>query len=320
MLTSGLFNAFFNLTWNNTIFRWITIEQGVSLTLQLCSFFNLLVVVSNSLVVTASLGFDYRLAMAIPDKWIELLKEHSDDSWNMGNIVHTLTNRRWMEPNVAYAESHDQALVGDKTIAFWLMDKEMYTHMSIMSEPSAIIDRGIALHKTIRLITHALGGEAYLNFIGNEFGHPEWLDFPRAGNNSSYHYARRQWNLVHDELLKYKFLNAWDAAMNHLEEKYGWLATGPAYVSWKHEDDKIIAFERAGLVFVFNFHPTKSFTDYPVGLDGDGKYQIVLSSDSAEFGGFNRVDVSVPHFTRGHGFAGRRNSIQVCRLLICAIY
>ncbi|CAH1994026.1 unnamed protein product [Acanthoscelides obtectus] len=178
-------------------------------------------------VTEGCLGFDYRLAMAIPDKWIELLKHVPDDNWEMGNIVHTLTNRRWMEKNVAYAESHDQALVGDKTVAFWLMDKEMYTHMSTLSDPSPIIDRGIALHKLIRFITHTLGGEAYLNFMGNEFGHPEWLDFPRAGNNSSYHYARRQWNLVDDDLLKYKFLNNWDAAMNKTEAKYGWLAANP---------------------------------------------------------------------------------------------
>lgn len=210
-------------------------------------------------------GFDYRLGMAIPDKWIEILKGKRDEDWNIGNIVHTLTNRRWKENTVAYAESHDQALVGDKTIAFWLMDKEMYTHMSMLSEPSLIIDRGIALHKMIRLITHALGGEAYLNFMGNEFGHPEWLDFPRVGNNDSYHYARRQWNLVDDPLLKYKFLNEFDKAMNLTEEKYGWLRSDPAYVSWKHEGDKVIAFERGGVLFVFNFHPTQSFTDYRVG-------------------------------------------------------
>lgn len=182
-------------------------------------------------VAEGGVGFDYRLGMAIPDKWIKLLKETPDDEWNMGNIVHTLSNRRWMEKTVAYAESHDQALVGDKTIAFWLMDKEMYTHMSTLSDPSPIIDRGIALHKMIRLITHALGGEAYLNFMGNEFGHPEWLDFPRAGNNDSYHYARRQWNLVDDDLLKYKFLNNFDRAMNHLEEKYGWLRKDPVSIS-----------------------------------------------------------------------------------------
>lgn len=173
------------------------------------------------------IGFDYRLGMAIPDKWIQLLKTMQDENWNMGDIVHTLTNRRWRENTVAYAESHDQALVGDKTLAFWLMDKEMYTHMSVVSDSSLIIDRGIALHKMIRLITHTLGGEAYLNFMGNEFGHPEWLDFPRPGNNSSYHYARRQWHLVDDDLLKYKYLNEFDKAMNLTEQKYGWLGSDP---------------------------------------------------------------------------------------------
>ncbi|XP_017469675.1 PREDICTED: 1,4-alpha-glucan-branching enzyme isoform X2 [Rhagoletis zephyria] len=257
------------------------------------------------------IGFDYRLAMAIPDKWIELLKEHTDDTWNIGNLVHTLTNRRWKENTVAYAESHDQALVGDKTIAFWLMDKEMYTHMSTLSEPSLIVDRGIALHKMIRLITHSLGGEAYLNFMGNEFGHPEWLDFPRKGNNDSYHYARRQWNLVDDPLLKYKFLNEFDRAMNELEERFGWLHSDPAYVSWKHEGDKVIAFERAGLVFVFNFHPTQSFTGYRVGTNWAGTYQAVLSSDDDLFGGHNRIDKNCKHFTRPEGYAGRENFFEV---------
>lgn len=181
------------------------------------------------------IGFDYRLGMAIPDKWIELLKEMRDEDWNIGNIVHTLTNRRWMENTVAYAESHDQALVGDKTLAFWLMDKEMYTHMSTMSEPSLIIDRGIALHKMIRLLTHSLGGEAYLNFMGNEFGHPEWLDFPRVGNNDSYHYARRQWNLVDDQLLKYKYLNEFDRAMNLADDKYQWLGAHPVRIAGRTE-------------------------------------------------------------------------------------
>ncbi|XP_055372487.1 1,4-alpha-glucan-branching enzyme [Condylostylus longicornis] len=257
------------------------------------------------------IGFDYRLGMAIPDKWIEYLKEKTDDEWEMGNIVHTLTNRRYKENTVAYAESHDQALVGDKTVAFWLMDKEMYTHMSTLSEPSIIIDRGLALHKMIRLITHTLGGEAYLNFMGNEFGHPEWLDFPRAGNNDSYHYARRQWNLVDDELLKYKFLNAFDRKMNVLEEEYGWLRSEPAYVSWKHEGDKIIAFERAGLVFVFNFHPTRSFTGYRVGTNIAGVYKVVLSSDDAEFGGHSRIDGNCDHFSNPEGYAGRQNFIEV---------
>lgn len=132
------------------------------------------------------------------------MKEKADEDWDIGEIAHILQNRRYKEKAIAYAESHDQALVGDKTLAFWLMDAQMYTHMSTMSEETAVISRGIALHKMIRLVTHALGGEGWLNFIGNEFGHPEWLDFPRVGNGESYHYARRQWNLVDDQLLRYK--------------------------------------------------------------------------------------------------------------------
>ncbi|XP_053561169.1 1,4-alpha-glucan-branching enzyme [Bombina bombina] len=202
-------------------------------------------------------GFDYRLSMAIPDKWIQILKERKDEEWSMGNIVHTLTNRRYNEKCIAYAESHDQALVGDKSLAFWLMDAEMYSNMSVLSPLTAVIDRGIQLHKMIRLITHSLGGEGYLNFIGNEFGHPEWLDFPRQGNNESYHYARRQFNLADDHILRYRYLYLFDRDMNKLEDKFGWLASPPAYISAKHEDDKVIVFERANLLFIFNFHSYK---------------------------------------------------------------
>nr|CDS27499.1 expressed protein [Hymenolepis microstoma] len=239
-------------------------------------------------------GFDYRLAMAIPDLWVAYLKKVPDEDWDMGKIVHSLTNRRWGEGNIAYAECHDQALVGDKTISFWLMDKEMYTHMSILSPQSLIIDRGLALHKMIRLITHALGGEGYLNFMGNEFGHPEWLDFPREGNNSSYHYARRQWNLVDDPLLKYQFLNNWDRDMQHMEEKYHWLSANQAYVSRKHEEDKVVVFERAGVLFIFNFHPSKSYTGYRTGVETAGTYKIILNSDAKKYGGFDRIDESIP--------------------------
>ncbi|OON20280.1 1,4-alpha-glucan-branching enzyme, partial [Opisthorchis viverrini] len=256
-------------------------------------------------------GFDYRLAMAIPDKWIELLKKVRDEDWSMGSIVHALTNRRHGEANIAYAECHDQALVGDKTISFWLMDKEMYWNMSTTSPPNLVIDRGIALHKMIRFLTHTLGGEGYLNFMGNEFGHPEWLDFPRAGNNSSYHYARRQWNLVDDPLLKYKFLNNWDRAIQHLEERYGWLSSPQAYVSRKHEGDKIIAFERAGVLFAFNFHPTQSFTGYRIGVETPGRYHNVLDSDREEFGGFNRLDPATEYFTCSEPWDGRKNSIYL---------
>ncbi|CAF3093645.1 unnamed protein product, partial [Rotaria sp. Silwood2] len=169
-------------------------------------------------------GFDYRLAMAIPDIWIKLLKEKKDEDWHMGNITWTLMNRRWSEKNIVYTESHDQAIVGDKTIAHWLFSEQIYSHMSVVSERTAIIERGLALHKMIRLLTCALGGEGWLNFEGNEFGHPEWLDFPRTGNNESYKYARRLFYLSDDDSLRYKYLNAWDKAMNNLEEEYKWLS------------------------------------------------------------------------------------------------
>lgn len=256
-------------------------------------------------------GFDYRLAMAIPDKWIKLLKHCSDSDWNMNDLIWTLINRRHGELHIAYCESHDQALVGDKTIAFWLMDADMYTNMSTISPPSLVIDRGIALHKMIRLVTHALGGEGYLNFMGNEFGHPEWLDFPREGNNESYHYARRQWNLVDDPMLKYKFLNNFDRDMNHLEMKYGWLKAPQAYISRKHEADKVVVFERAGLVFAFNFHPDKSYTDYKIGVEEPGRYRVVLDSDNELYGGHKRITSSVIYTTRSQHWDNRKNNFLV---------
>ncbi|XP_077198472.1 1,4-alpha-glucan-branching enzyme isoform X1 [Paroedura picta] len=260
-------------------------------------------------VMEGGSGFDYRLAMAIPDKWIQLLKEFKDEDWNMGNIVFTLTNRRHGEKYITYAESHDQALVGDKTLAFWLMDAEMYNYMSILSPLTPVIDRGIQLHKIIRLITHTLGGEGYLNFMGNEFGHPEWLDFPRRGNNESYHYARRQFHLANDQLLRYRFLNAFDRDMNKLEERCGWLASPEAYVSEQHESNKVIAFERANLLFIFNFHPSKSFTNYRVGVQIPGKYKIALDSDAPEYGGHNRLDHNTEFFTQEFSHNYRDNSV-----------
>lgn len=201
-----------------------------------------------------------------------------------------MTNRRHGEKCISYCESHDQALVGDKTLAFWLMDKEMYTNMSKLSELTPVIDRGIALHKMIRLVTFALGGEGYLTFEGNEFGHPEWLDFPRAGNGESYHYARRQFNLIDDDLLRYRYLFDFDSAMQHLDV----LDSPQAYVSLKHEQDKVLVFERNGLLFIFNFNPTQSFTDYKVGVETPGKYEIILNSDDAKFGGHDRIKDPVP--------------------------
>ncbi|KAK4382632.1 1,4-alpha-glucan-branching enzyme 1, chloroplastic/amyloplastic [Sesamum angolense] len=174
-------------------------------------------------VTEGGIGFDFRLAMAIPDKWIDYLKNKKDEEWSMNEITWSLTNRRYTEMCVAYAESHDQAIVGDKTIAFLLMDKEMYSGMSCLTEASPVIERGIALHKMIHFLTMALGGEGYLNFMGNEFGHPDWIDFPREGNGWSYDKCRRQWDLVDTDHLRFKFLNAFNKAMNLLDEKFEFL-------------------------------------------------------------------------------------------------
>ncbi|KAL6634238.1 hypothetical protein ACP70R_026909 [Stipagrostis hirtigluma subsp. patula] len=266
-------------------------------------------------------GFDYRMHMAVADKWIELLKQ-SDQSWKMGDIVHTLTNRRWLEKCVTYSESHDQALVGDKTIAFWLMDKDMYDFMALDRPSTPTIDRGIALHKMIRLITMGLGGEGYLNFMGNEFGHPEWIDFPRGpqrlpsgkfipGNNNSYDKCRRRFDLGDAEYLRYNGLQKFDQAMQHLEGKYGFMTSDHQYISRKHEEDKVIVFEKGDLVFVFNFHWNNSYFDYRVGCLKPGKYKVALDSDAGLFGGFGRIHHDAEHFTTDCSHDNRPHSFSV---------
>ena len=241
-------------------------------------------------------GFDYRLGMAIPDFWIKMLKDQSDEEWNIWEMWDLLTNRLPGVKTVAYAESHDQAMVGDQTIAFRLMDKEMYTAMDVESE-SMIIDRGLALHKMIRLITLTAGGDAYLNFMGNEFGHPEWIDFPREGNGWSYKHARRQWSLAEDESLRFHMLQAFDHAMIKLEKDYDLLADGYPYRLQMDEGDKTIVFSHRNLVFVFNWHPTKSTNDYIIKVREPGKYKLIMSTDDVEFGGYGRMDHTSEHFT-----------------------
>lgn len=235
------------------------------------------------------IGFDYRLGMGLPDFWIKYLKERRDEDWNVSEMWYAMNNRREFEKTVSYVESHDQAMVGDKTTAFWLMDKEMYHAMAIGQE-SLIIDRGIALHKLMRALTSATGGEAYMNFIGNEFGHPEWIDFPRAGNNWSYQYARRQWSLVDNVDLKYKYLNNFDIALIQLLKKHKILQKGRAQVLNLDETNNCIAFSRGDLVFIFNFHPTRAIPNYQFPVPKKGVYSIVLNSDAKAFGGFDRID------------------------------
>ena len=233
-------------------------------------------------------GFDYRLAMGMPDMRFKQVRKVPDEDWSMDHIFHELTNRRSDERVICYVESHDQALVGDKTMIFELLDSAMYHDMHIESN-SIVVDRGIALHKMIRLATLASAGHGYLTFMGNEFGHPEWIDFPREGNNWSYHYARRQWSLAENPDLRYRFLGEWDKAIVHLLRDHGLPNGGYPECRWSHDDDKVLAFERANFVFVFNFHASLSHVDYAIELPA-GTYKLLMCSDDREFGGKSRVE------------------------------
>ena len=233
------------------------------------------------------IGFDCRLAMGQPDLWIKLLKKVPDEQWDMGHIWYELTSRRPHEKYVAYAESHDQALVGDKTLMFRMCDSHMYTAMGRGIEDS-VIDRGMALHKMIRLASLTMGGEGYLNFMGNEFGHPEWIDFPREGNGWSHFYCRRQWSLADDPALKYGDLQAFDGAMIALAKSQRILKKAPQCI-FLDQHKQIILFERAGLIFAFNFSPNGSQADYWVQVPREGNYRVILSTDEGRFGGWDRV-------------------------------
>ena len=236
------------------------------------------------------IGFDFRLSMGVPDLWIKMIKESTDEAWNMDMLWYELTGRRPKEKNIGYCESHDQALVGDKTIMFRLCDADMYTGMN-KNSGNVIIDRGVALHKMIRLLTATLAGEGYLNFMGNEFGHPEWIDFPREGNNWSYHYCRRQWSLADNPDLRYGQLEAFDIAMINLLRKER-LLTKPAKRRFVHNDDKVIIYKKGNITFAYNFHPDRSFEGYFVETEIAGAYRACISTDAPEFGGFDRIDRS----------------------------
>jgi 1,4-alpha-glucan branching enzyme len=261
-------------------------------------------------VSEGGLGFDYRLAMGVPDLWIKLLKEKPDEAWNLGDIFRALLNRRYGEKHVGYAESHDQALVGDKTLSFWLMDQEMYWHMGRESR-SVVIDRGIALHKMIRLITFSLAGEAYLSFIGNEFGHPEWVDFPRTGNNFSFHHARRQWSLLDDPELRYQDLNEFDRAMLTLDETFHLLNDTFIEELALHEDTRQLIYRRGPLVFAFNFHANESYADLRIPVPDRTDYRVILNTDDLRFGGHGRCAEGTVYPLRPEPMYGRGQSLLI---------
>ncbi len=232
-------------------------------------------------------GFDYRLAMGEPDMWIKLLKEVPDEHWDLQHIYYELAIRRPHERVIGYCESHDQALVGDKTIMFRLCDKEMYWSMR-KSDESLVVDRGMALHKMLRLITSTLGGEGYLTFMGNEFGHPEWIDFPREGNGWSYHYCRRQWSLADDPNLKYSYLLAFEKDMVKLLKDRKVLSGGD-YQLRVHNDDKLLVYKKGNGIFAFNFHAVNSYESCWIPVPRKGKYRVIMSSDDTCYGGMGRI-------------------------------
>jgi len=238
-------------------------------------------------IADGGIGFDYRLALGMPDFWIKTMKLRDED-WDMNRLWQELTSSRPGEKRVGYVESHDQALVGDKTLIFWMADKEMYWNMDKSSE-SVIVDRAIALHKMIRFITIALGGEGYLNFMGNEFGHPEWIDFPREGNGWSFQHCRRQWSLADNPLLRYGDLNRFDSSMVHFMLEAGLMGRGVPQALWIDQDKKIIAFRKKDYVFLFNFHPTNSYSGFELPVHETASFRVVLDTDEESFAGYRRI-------------------------------
>ena len=249
-------------------------------------------------VRNGGIGFDYRLAMGVPDMWIRLTKDTPDEAWNMGNIWYELTTRRPREKNIGYSESHDQAMVGDKTLIFRMADKEMYTGMD-KAYHSPVIDRAIALIKIIRLLTLTLGSDGYMNFMGNEFGHPEWIDFPREGNGWSFKYARRQWSLADNGYLKYQWLRDFDRDMLKFSRLHRIMAKRDAANLWIDENRKLLAYSKGDLLYLVNLHPTNSYTDFfmPCHTLGEGSYRAVFSTDDVKYGGQGRVDESYRYLT-----------------------
>lgn len=248
-------------------------------------------------------GFNYRFAMGIPDYWISLTKDVKDEEWPMNHLWFELNNRRRDEETISYVESHDQALVGDQSIIFRLIGSEMYDHMRI-DDDNLQVARGMALHKMIRLITFATAGHGYLNFIGNEWGHPEWIDFPRKGNNWSFKYARRQWHLVDDVNLKYHLLARFDRDMINLAKTRRLFYTSTPQLLHQHSLDKVIIFKRGDLIFAFNFHPKKSYTDYRFEAP-PGKYEMILDCDAPEYGGHGRLVPDQEHYTISTDFGAQ---------------
>jgi len=249
------------------------------------------------------------MSMGVPDMWIKLIKEHQDNEWNVGHLFHELTAHRMDEKVVSYAESHDQAMVGDKTIIFRLIDKEMYFSMR-KDQPNLTVDRGIALHKMIRLITASCAGGAYLNFMGNEFGHPEWIDFPREGNGWSYNHARRIWSIAENPELRFHWLLDFDRDMIRLIRDEKLLEIPEVWRVYDNQADQVLVYKRKDLLFVYNFNPVQSFEGYGIAIE-PSKYRIVLQTDAHAYGGFNRIDDRITYYSLPEGDLGSNHFLKL---------
>ncbi len=245
-------------------------------------------------VKDGGMGFDYRLAMGVTDYWFKLL-DIPDEFWDIGTLWYELTNRREDEKTISYVECHDQAIVGGQTFLFRCIGKAMYDSMDIYSH-NLVADRGVALHKLARLSTLATAGNGYMNFIGNEFGHPEWVDLPRQGNGWSYDHARRRWDLCDAPGLRFQFLNAFDKDMLKLIRSREDFFSQPAQQVWLDSEKHILAFKRCGLLFIFNFHPTASYSDYPIPVDKP-EWTLLMDTDASAYNGFGRVQPNQHYIT-----------------------
>lgn len=226
------------------------------------------------------LGFDRRFAMGIPDYWAKFIRGEGSGT-SMGMLWHEMTNRRWYDKTVSYTECHDQCINGDDAFIWRLIGDDMYEHMSMFSN-SWKNSRGVALHKLMRFVTLATAGQGWLNFMGNEFGHPEWIDDEA--------YAHRQWHLAETGHLKYSKLDAFDRAMLGLVREHGGDFKKSPHFRFIHEEDRLLAFERGRLLFVFNFHETRPQSALNL-MVTPGKYTEILSSDELAYAGYGNLSV-----------------------------
>ncbi|CED82984.1 1,4-alpha-glucan branching enzyme/starch branching enzyme II [Phaffia rhodozyma] len=238
------------------------------------------------------LGFDYRLTLGPAYHLFHLLKTEPDDAnWSVRDIVASLGNRRLQlgEKTIAFVESHDQCIEGGKTMSQWLFDDEIYTQMSVFQTPTPKVERAMALHKMLRLMVFAFAGEGYMNFMGNEFGHPEWLVFPSVQNGFHTTHCRRQWDLADfSRDLRYRDLARFDREMLEAEERGQWGSAELGHVWTQDEDSRLVVFTRANHLFIFNWNTKLPAKDdnlpIPEPWALEGQYRIELSTTSGVAG------------------------------------